>query len=103
MGDSIVYHVIEDDTVLTYTNTVVGGGFVSMGMDWRVGGFADSVQWMQKQNTPLMQGYIALQAESHSIEFRKIELLDLRGCKDAKAINYKSYYVKSDPSQCLYK
>ncbi len=103
LGDSIVYHMIESDTVLTYTNTIVGGGFVSMGMDWRAGGFSDSVMWTQKQSTPLKEGYIALQAESHPIEFRKVELLDLKGCKDPKATNYKSYYVKSDPAQCRYK
>jgi hypothetical protein len=103
LGDSIVHHVIEGDTVLTYENTQVGGGFVNKDMNWRTGGFADSVLWGQKQNTPLKEGYIALQAESHPIEFRKIELLDLKGCKDPKAVNYKSYYVKSDPSQCRYK
>jgi len=103
LGDSIVHHIIEGDTVLTYENTLVGGGFVNTGMSWRVGGFADSLQWMKKQSTPLKEGYIALQAESHPIEFRKVELLDLKGCKDPKAVNYKSYYVKSDPSQCRYK
>ena len=32
-----------------------------------------------------MAGYILLQSESHPIEFRKVELLDLSGCMDAKA------------------
>lgn len=103
LGDSIVYHVIEGDTVLTYEQTIIAGGFVNKDMNWRTGGFVDSVMWMQKQNTPLKEGYIALQAESHPVEFRNVELLDLKGCKDRKAINYKSYYVKSDPSQCRFK
>ena len=49
------------------------------------------------------EGYISLQGESHPVEFRKVELLDLKGCTDPKATNYKSYYVKSDNSRCIYK
>ena len=45
-------------------------------------------------------GYLALQSESHPIEFRKVELLNLEGCMDRKAPNYKSYYVKSAPERC---
>ena len=50
----------------------------------------------------MTEGYIALQAESHPVEFRKVELLNLAGCSDPKAKNYKSYYVKSDNSKCRY-
>ena len=55
-GDSVVHHIIENDTVLTYNN-------------------------LQLSDTgePLKKGYIALQAESHPTEFRKIEILDLGG------------------------
>jgi len=34
---------------------------------------------------PLTEGYIALQGESHPTEFRKVELLNLKGCMDPKA------------------
>jgi hypothetical protein len=47
-------------------------------------------------------GYISLQSESHPIDFRKVELLNLAGCMDRKAANYKPYYVKSDPAACKY-
>jgi hypothetical protein len=50
----------------------------------------------------LKEGYIALQAESHPIDFRKIEILNLEGCTDPKAKNYKSYFMKSDNNQCKY-
>ena len=53
-GDSIVYHIIENDTVLTYRNMI----------------FSDTGE-------PLKEGYIALQAESHPTHFRRIEILDL--------------------------
>jgi len=63
LGDSIVHHIMENDTILTYTNLTVGGGNVS-----------------PKPNIPdgpLKEGRIALQSESHPVEFRKVELLDL--------------------------
>lgn len=105
LGDSIVHHIIEGDTVLTYERPQVGGGFVSKDHDWDAGRFGMSATnyWKSLADTPLSQGYIALQAESHPIDFKEIEVLDLRGCTDPKALNYKSYYVKSDNTQCRYK
>ena len=47
--------------------------------------------------TPMTGGYISLQAETAPIDFRKVELLNLEGCTDPKAPNYKSYIVKSEP------
>jgi hypothetical protein len=31
-----------------------------------------------------------------------VELLNLVGCTDRKAKNYKSYYERSDPAACRY-
>ncbi len=103
LGDSIIYQLIEGDTVLTYEQPRIGGGFVNKTYGWKAAGILDSLQWIQMEGTPLREGYIALQAESHPIEFRKVELLNLKGCTDPKAKNYKSYFVKSDNSSCLYK
>jgi hypothetical protein len=50
----------------------------------------------------LNEGYIALQGESHPVEFRKVELLNLAGCMDPKAANYKTYFVKAENSSCKY-
>jgi hypothetical protein len=66
LGDSIVHHVIDQDTVLTYTKLRVSSEMKPDGFNLPEG-------------TPLMEGFIALQAESHSCEFRKVELLDLSG------------------------
>ena len=63
LGDSIVHHVMEGDTIMTYTKLTIGGGNVSPKPNI--------------PNEPLKQGHIALQSESHPIEFRKVELLDL--------------------------
>lgn len=102
LGDSIIHHIIEGDTVLTYTKPMVGGGFVSKDYDWKRAHIDNGDYWMQRQNTLLGEGYIALQAESHPIHFRNIELLDLKGCTDPKASNFKSYYQKSDNTLCVY-
>jgi Domain of Unknown Function (DUF1080) len=103
LGDSVIHHIIEGDTVLTYHQPQFSSHFVNPSLGWAYFGFADSLSWIQKQGTPLRKGYIALQAESHPIEFKRIELLNLKGCTDPKALNYKSYYVKSDNAQCRYK
>jgi hypothetical protein len=50
--------------------------------------------------TPMTAGYIALQAETAPIDFRKVELLNLEGCTDPKADTFKSYVVKSNPAMC---
>ncbi|MBL7739412.1 MAG: DUF1080 domain-containing protein [Chitinophagaceae bacterium] len=102
-GDSVIHHIIESDTVLTYNKPQIGGGFINTTQPWINFGFgADSLNWIQKENTVVSSGYIALQAESHPLEFRKVELLNLEGCMDKKALNYKSYFVKTDNSKCRY-
>ena len=50
----------------------------------------------------LDQGYIALQSESHPVEFRRVRLLNLAGCTDQSAANYANHFIKSEPDQCIY-
>ena len=101
-GDSLIRHIINGDIVLTYTNTLIGGGFVNDSYTWTTAHITDSVFWIKKAGTPLKEGYIALQAESQPVDFRKVELLNLAGCMDPKAKNYKDYYIKQDNSKCKY-
>ena len=89
LGSGSVRHIIDGKTVLEYGNLQIGGGNVSH--------FDPAIK---KDGAPLAEGYIALQAESHPTEFRKIEVLDLSGCMNPKAANFKSYYVHRDDSQC---
>jgi hypothetical protein len=91
LGDSQIKHMVEGETVLTYDKPQIGGGAVS--------NFDEKIK---KDGTLLSEGYISLQSESHPVEFRKVELLNLAGCTDTKASNYKSYFVKSDNSKCKY-
>ena len=101
-GDSLIRHIINGDTVLTYTNTMIGEGFVSNTNNWTWANITDSLFWINRANTPLSEGHIALQAESQPVDFRRIAILDLVGCTDTKAKNYKTYYIRSDNSQCKY-
>ena len=55
-----------------------------------------------KREKPVKEGYIAIQSESHPTQFKSIELLNLCGCMDKKAKNYKSYFIKADNMTCLY-
>ena len=103
LGDSIVHHIMEGDTVLTYQRPQISAYFIANGRnDWKAAHVDNADYWISRAGQPLGSGYIALQAESHPIDFKNIELLDLKGCTDPKALNYKSYYVKSDNTQCRY-
>lgn len=105
LGDSIAHQIIEGDTVLTFERLEIGGDFVSKtGMNWKAGGFseASAIYWDSMNNTPLKEGYISLQAESHPIDFKNIKLLNLKGCMDKKAKNYKKYYLENDIQSCRY-
>ena len=102
LGDSVIKHVVEGDTVLTYQKPQIGGGFVGPDHDWKAGHIDNADYWISKDGSPLKEGYIALQAESHPVDFRNIEILDLVGCMDPKAKNYKTYYMKADNSRCKY-
>jgi hypothetical protein len=89
LGSERIKHLIDGQTVLSYEKPQIGGGNVS-----------NHDQSVKKDGMLLEEGYISLQSESHPIEFRKVELLNLVGCMDPKALNYKSYYVKADNSKC---
>lgn len=91
LGDSLIQHFANGEMVLEYNKPQLGGGAVS-GND----------PALMIDGKLLDHGSISLQSESHPVEFRKVEILDLKGCMDPKATNYKSYYVKSDKSLCSY-
>jgi hypothetical protein len=88
-GDELVRHAIDGETVLEYTKPQMGGGNV-----------APVDPAVKVDGAPLTSGYIALQAETAPTDFRKVELLNLEGCTDPRASNYKTYLVKSNPSMC---
>jgi hypothetical protein len=61
-NDSLITHYINDTAVMSYTKPIIGGNFNM---------FPD------KEGHALKEGYFALQSESHPIEFKDIEILNL--------------------------
>ncbi len=91
LGGDKVEHWVNGRKVLEYEKPQIGGGVVN------------DFDPAQKPDGQLLDnGYIALQSESHPIEFRRVELLNLKGCMDPEATNFKSYYVKAENSTCRY-
>lgn len=91
LGSGQITHFVDGEEVLEYALPQMGGGAV------------DHFDPKQFRAGELMDGgYLALQSESHPIEFRKVELLNLEGCMDSEASNYKRYYVKSNAAACRF-
>jgi len=88
-GDELVKHFVEGAKVLEYTKPQMGGGAA-----------APVDPAVKIDGTPMASGYISIQAETAPADFRKIEILNLEGCMDPKASNYKSYFVKANPKAC---
>jgi hypothetical protein len=91
LGSGQITHFVNGEEVLEYALPQFGGGAVS------------NFDPAAKPDGKLIEGgYISLQSESHPIDIRKVELLNLAGCMDSNASNYKRYYVKSEPESCVY-
>ncbi len=66
LGDSLVTHIINGDTVLEYSKPQIGGGVVNS--------FDPKIKIDGKL---LSSGFIALQSEGQEIDFRNIQIMDL--------------------------
>jgi hypothetical protein len=88
-GSDHIKHIVNGETVLEYDKPQIGGGNVK--------NFDPAVK---EDGKPLDEGYISLQSESHPVEFRKVELLNLSGCMDPKSKNYRAYFTHRDDSKC---
>ena len=89
LSDSLIVHLVNGDTVLQYSNPQIGGRVVN--------GYDPAYK---QDGTPLTEGFISVQSEGHRIDFRNVELLNLKGCMDPAARNFKRYYVASEPGVC---
>jgi hypothetical protein len=90
-GAGTITHLVNGQKVLEYELPQYGGGAVN-----------PYNTTTKPDGTLIEAGYISLQSESHPIDFRKVELLNLAGCMDKNATNYKSYYLKSVPQDCKF-
>ncbi|WP_339617907.1 DUF1080 domain-containing protein [uncultured Gilvimarinus sp.] len=77
-GSELAIHSVNGEQVMQYTDLQLDDG------------------------TARDSGYIALQAESNPADFRRVRLLNLEGCMDKKASNYRSYFIKNDSDACEY-
>ena len=68
LGDSLITHIINGDTVLQYSKPQIGGGVVNR-----------HNPDIKQDGKLLKEGFIALQSEGQPIDFRKVELKDLSG------------------------
>jgi hypothetical protein len=91
LGSGKVTHRVDGQVVLEYETPMIGGGVAN--------GFDPAIK---KDGTVLSEGFIGMQSESQPVDFRKIELLNLAGCMDPKAKNFKSYYVQREDRRCVY-
>lgn len=77
LGDSVIKHIVFNDTVIVYNKPQVGGGNV-----------ADADPALLKDGRLLSEGTISIQSESAPTDFRKIEIFDLSPyMKDPKKLD----------------
>lgn len=77
LGDSVIKHIVFNDTVIVYNKPQVGGGNVE-----------DADPALLKEGRLLSEGTISIQSESAPTDFRKIELFDLSPyMKDPKKLD----------------
>jgi hypothetical protein len=89
LGAALATHIVNGEKVLEYSLPQIGGGVV-----------ANFDPAAKRDGELLTGGYLALQSESHPLDVRKIELLNLSGCMDRSNANYRSYFVHSEPASC---
>ncbi|HKP98475.1 MAG TPA: family 16 glycoside hydrolase [Fibrobacteria bacterium] len=88
LGDSLTRHYVGSKIVFAYKKLVQSPGSVSgTGVHITEGAAADHYIWLQSEGAPT--------------RFRKIDLVNLVGCKSNPASpNYRSYFVKDSAAAC---
>ena len=66
LKDSLIIHSINGKEVIRYSKPIYGGEYLP-----------ETALWVSQDGNPVTEGYIALQSESHPIEFKNIEILVL--------------------------
>jgi Domain of Unknown Function (DUF1080) len=74
LGDSLITHIINGDTVLQYSKPQIGGG-VANGFDPKI----------KIDGKSLKTGFIAMQSEGQPVDFRNIKILNLEKRMGVKA------------------
>lgn len=90
-GNKQIWHLVNGDTVMNYQRPQLDPTDPLF-----------DLMLHQYGSKMISKGTISLQGESSPVHFRTVKILNLKGCMDPKAKNYKSYYVKEDNSTCEY-
>jgi len=64
LGNESMHHIIEGDTVISYSKPQIGGEYLPE-------------NYSLPEGTLISNGYISLQSETHPIEFKKVALMEL--------------------------
>lgn len=88
LGGGSITHYVEGEQVLRYERPSVQ--------------LASQHAHPGRARQSLDHGFIALQSESHPIDFRQVRVANLAGCTDPQAKTFAPYFVKSDPTACVY-
>jgi hypothetical protein len=88
-GGARMVHYINGEPVIEYQGMTTGGGNVS-----------EHRPELLVQGAPLREGYISLQSESHPLQFRRVELLNLKGCMDPRSPAFRDYFIEPDLASC---
>ena len=89
LGGARIRHFVDGEEVISYALP-------------QLGGWGGETLDPARRGELLNSGYLTLQSESHPIEFRRIEILDLEGCLDPAASNYQAHVVRARPGACRY-
>lgn len=91
LGSEKIVHYVNGVKVMEYANVTYGGGVVN-----------GHNPEMKPDGEPIASGYISLQSESHPIQFRRVAVLNLKGCMDPDATNFKAWYTEPEPDSCRF-
>ena len=85
LGHGTVRHFVNGEEVLSYEKPILDGG-----------------QYHDDPEYKLASGYLALQSESHPIDFRQVRILNLAGCTNPAAKNFQPWAITQSPGACQY-
>lgn len=89
LGGKRFVHYVNGAAVIEYEHPIYGGEPAS-----------NYLPESMPDGQPLASGYIALQSEGHPIQFRRVALLNLKGCMDPASERFRPWYVERDPLDC---
>jgi hypothetical protein len=89
LGGERIVHSINGVPVIEYSEPSLGGGSVS--------GYRPEIT---VEGQAVRSGYISLQSESHPVQFRRVDLLNLKGCMQPDSPSFRGWFIEPDSAAC---